>query len=100
MTLGILVTTSRHLADVIGITKAAVLKGHEVMIFIMDEAIFLMSEAGLQGLASLKGVSLSFCEASTKQLGFQTEGIPKEIAPGSQFNNAMMVKQADRVISL
>lgn len=100
MTLGILVTTSRHLADVIGITRAAVSRGHDVIIFVMDEGIRLLGKKGLQELSSLERVLLSYCEVSARKMDVTFEGIPKEIAAGSQFNNAMMVRQADRVISL
>jgi hypothetical protein len=71
-----------------------------VVIFLMDEGIRLLAEEGMQELAFLKGVSLSFCAVSTDKIGFKPQGLPKEIISGSQFNNATMIRQADRVISL
>jgi len=100
MILGILVTTSRHLDDVIGITKAAVLKGHEVYIFVMDEAVQLLSHGSMRELAFVQGVSLSFCEVSARRRGANFESFPKEIVSGSQVDNARMFKRADRVVSL
>ncbi|OGW56400.1 MAG: hypothetical protein A2Z09_02925 [Nitrospirae bacterium RBG_16_43_8] len=100
MKLGIFVNTDRHLADVIGIAKAAVSKGHEVIIFNMDDGSRLLGNPVFSELCKTKGVSVSFCAHSAKGLGVDTEGIPQEVVCGSQYNNAIMVNVADRVIVL
>jgi predicted peroxiredoxin len=100
MKLGIFINTDRHLADIIGITKAAVSKGHEVIIFNMDTGTKLLGNPVFTELCRTKGVSMSFCDHSAKGLGVATEGIPQEIVCGSQYNNALMVNGADRVIVL
>lgn len=71
-----------------------------MIIFLMDEGIHLLGEKELHKLSSLERVLLSYCEVSVRKVDVSFEGIPKEIAAGSQLNNAMMIRRADRVISL
>ncbi len=100
MKLGIFVNTNRHLGDVVGLVKAALGKGHEVILFNMDDGTKLLGTPEFSALCKTKGVTMSFCDHSAKQLGVATEGIPQEIVCGSQYNNAMMMHDADRVIVL
>lgn len=100
MKLGIFVNTDRHLDHIIGITKAAISKGHEVVIFDMDDGTRLLGTPEFSELSKMKGVSMSFCDHSAKSLGVSTEGISQEITCGSQYNNAIMNHDADRVIVL
>lgn len=100
MKLAILVNTDRHKAHVLGIVNAAVEKGHEVVIFSMDDGTRLLEDAEFTALSGVKGVSMSFCDHSTGLLGVKKDGIPEAIVKGSQFNNAMMNSEADRVIVL
>lgn len=100
MKLGILVNTDRHAEHIIGVTKAAVSKGHEVTIFFMDAGTRLLAAPGLSGLGRTRGVTLMFCENSARNAGAVTEGLPEEIVPAGQYNNAIMNHYADRVIVL
>lgn len=100
MKLGILVNTDRHLAHIVGLARAAVAQGHEVTIFAMDRGTRLVGEVDLLSLCTLEGVDLSLCAHSAEEEGVDTKGIPKDVICGSQFNNAMMNHQADRVITL
>jgi predicted peroxiredoxin len=100
MKLGILVTTDRHAKDVLGLAKAAVSKGHEVTVFNMDAGTKLFQDPSFAKLCEMKGVKMSFCDHSAKREKVATEGIPQEIVCGSQFNNAVMMHDADRVINL
>jgi len=100
MKLGILVNTDRHLTDVLGITKAALAKGHEVIIFNMDEGTRLLGNPYFRELCGMKGVRMSFCDYNAKGFGISKEGIPDEIVCGSQLNNAEMVHDADRILVL
>ncbi len=100
MKLAIFVNTDRHTTDVIGLTKAAVSKGHEVIIFSMDDGTKLLANSEFKELCKMKGVSMSFCDYSAKGLNVSTEGIPQDIICGSQYNNATMMHDADRVIVL
>ncbi len=100
MKLGILVNTEKHLDDIIGITRAALKKGHEVIIFAMDAGTRLLERQEFSDLSREEGVSMSFCDHSAKHVGAKTEGLGSEIVCGSQYNNAQMMHNADRVIVL
>ena len=100
MKLGIFVNTDRHLEHVVGLVKAALAKGHEVIMFNMDDGTKLLGTPEFAALCKTKGVTMSFCDHSAKGLKVATEGLPAEIVCGSQFNNAGMNHNADRVIIL
>ena len=106
MKLGILVNTARHLDDIVGISRAALAKNHQVIIFAMDEGARLVGNQALASLAELEGVSVSVCDHSASMHVVNTEGLsPKivcgtKIVCGSQFQNAKMNHNADRVIVL
>ncbi len=100
MKLGILVNTDKHVEAVIGVTKSALSKGHEVTIFTMDAGTKLLENPSYSGLCKLKGVNMSFCDYSAKTVGTKTEGIPDEIVCGSQYNNAEMNHNSDKIIVL
>ncbi|MFV1973273.1 MAG: DsrE family protein [Thiohalobacterales bacterium] len=100
MKLGILVNTDRHLEHMLGITKATMAKNHELSIFIMDEGTRLLENDLFVSLAKLPAVSITLCEHSASNYGIDTKGLSKDISCASQFNNAMMIHNADRVIVL
>ncbi len=100
MKLGIFVNTDRHLSHVVGLVKAAISKGHEVILFNMDGGTKLLGTPEFKELCKTKGASLSFCDHSAKHMNIVTEGLPEEMVCGSQYNNAVMMHDADRVIVL
>ncbi|HAM52589.1 MAG TPA: hypothetical protein DCP92_18520 [Nitrospiraceae bacterium] len=100
MKLGILVTTDRNLDHIAGLTHAAIRKGHEATIFVMDDGVRLFGYSAFQSLCKIEGVSMCFCDYSTRLLGVSQEGMSKEIVCGSQYNNAVMNHHADGVIVL
>ncbi|HEX19782.1 MAG TPA: hypothetical protein ENG78_03055 [Acidiferrobacteraceae bacterium] len=100
MKLGILVTKVRHLGHIVDLTKAAIGKDHEVAIFVMDEGTQLLGDRKFSDLAKLNRVSVSFCEHSAEAHGIDKTKLVEEIESGSQFGNAMMNHNSDRVISL
>lgn len=100
MKLGILINTDKHLEAIIGITKAALAKGHEVIIFNMDEGVRLLEISSYTELCKLQGATMSFCDHNAKGFGIKKEMLPPEITCGSQYNNAAMNHTADKVIVL
>lgn len=100
MKLGIFVNTNRHLDHVVGLVKAALSKGHEVIMFNMDDGTKLLGAPEFSELCKTKGVTLSYCDHSAKGLNVATEGLPPEMVCGSQYNNAVMNHKADKVIIL
>ncbi len=100
MKLGILVNTDKHLDAIEGLTRAAVAKGHEVTIFAMDEGTRLLKNTSYTELCRLQGVTMCFCDYSATTLCAGTENLSDKIQPGSQYNNAIMCHNADKVIVL
>jgi predicted peroxiredoxin len=100
MKLGILVNTDKNVESVTGITKAALAKGHEVIVFNMDTGTKVLGNKSFSELCKTEGVTMSFCDHSAKHVGIANEGLPKEIVCGSQYNNAILNHDADRVIVL
>ena len=100
MKLGILVNTNTRLDDILGITNAAVAKGHTVNIFVMDDGTRLLSDDSFTSLCKTEGVKMSFCDHSASGLGTKPEGLSEEIICGSQFDNATMNHDSDKVIVL
>ncbi len=100
MKLGILVNTDSHLAHVVGLANAAVRQGHGVFIFAMDEGTKLLEQEDFRKLSGLDGVEVSFCDHGACLLGVNKEGLPEKIICGSQYNNAVMCQDSDRVIVL
>ena len=98
MKLGILVNTSKHLGDIIGLTEAATSRGHDVIIFAMDEGTRLLEEPLFTGLGTKQNVNMGFCDHSALQLGVNKEGLADDIVVGSQYYNAVMDHESDRVI--
>ena len=100
MRLGILVTTDRHLRQIRGITQAAIGKGHAVTIFATDTGTKLLADDSFAALGALPGVTMSYCAHSAQRYGGRPAGLPGVIASGSQFENAVMVSEADKTIVL
>ncbi|MBI5638893.1 MAG: hypothetical protein HZA17_00560 [Nitrospirae bacterium] len=100
MKLGILVNTDRHLSHLVGITNAALARGHEVIIFTMDDGTKLLSSPEYRSLCKIRGVAINYCDYSAKHAGIVTGGFPEEIASGSQYHNAVMTHDSDRLIVL
>ncbi len=100
MKLGILVNTDRHAEDLVGITKAAIAKGHKVVLFFMDDGVHLLKNASVNELAGNADVAISYCDYTIQREGLSTDGIHENIDCGSQYDNAVMNNEADRVIVL
>lgn len=98
MKLGILMNTDKNVEDVIGLVNAAVSKGHEVVLFNMDKGIPPLETDAYRQLCKKSGVSIAYCDHSSKHEGLNKDGIPEEVVCGSQFDNANMMHDADKVI--
>ena len=101
-TLGILVSSEKHLDYVINITKAAFDKGKEVKIFFSGRGVVLTLEPEFKELVGK--AKLSVCDVSFRSNGFhgREEEVPgvgfKDFA--TQARNAEMLNEVDRYIVL
>lgn len=100
MKLGILLNTNNYPQVLVGLARSGVSRGHDITIFALDDGVKLLENKDCVLLAELEGVHMSYCEHSVQLLKVQTEGVPQEIVSSSQYNNAAMNNQADKVIIL
>ena len=100
MILGLLITTENHLDHIVGLAKSASAKGHEVILFCMDKGTKLIEKSEFTNLCKVNNVLISLCRHSAEKNGVNTDNLSKDIVCGSQFNNAMMNHEADKVIML
>jgi hypothetical protein len=98
--LGILINTNRHKEAIIGITNEAIKRGHQVILFFMDEGCLLLMDKEILSLRKLDDVSMSVCDLNRRKIGIKDEEILVGIRCGSQYDNAVMNKEADKVIVL
>lgn len=92
MILGILVNSDKHLDDIVGIVKAASAAGHEVKMFGMDDGTLLMDDICKKTAGEAE---VAYCEHSAEPRGVKdVEGATS----GSQYQNAVMAHDADKVV--
>ena len=100
MKLGILVRSDSYLEHLVGLTRAAAGRGHEVTLFSTDYGVKLLENPDYVALSGLDGVAMSACEHSVQTHRVSTDGLPKAIVRGSQYDNAAMTQWADKVVVL
>lgn len=100
MTLGILVNSDKHPEKLAGVVKAALKKGHKVIIFFMDDGCRLMLDGRATPLRENENIIMSLCDLNRKNIGIRDEEVPCDITCGSQYDNALMHKMADKMIVL
>jgi len=96
VTLGIVVNTDKHPEHVAGIARAALKRGHTVMVFMTDDGVRICTNPDIVALKGEADVSL--CDHSAKDRGVEESTVPEGITCGSQYNNAVVNHDADRVV--
>lgn len=94
--LGIMVTRHGNLNHIAGVAKAARAAGHPVTIFLTDEGVRFTKDAAFLELLKIGVTEISVCDHSCERIGLhdKTEGI----SYGSQYNNAGMLHDSERVL--
>lgn len=100
MKLGLMVTTGRFPDLVRGLAAAAIARGHGVTIFATDDGVRLLHAPAWAAWAASPELAISYCAQSMERSGGRPAGLPSAIRAGSQFDNALMLSEADRVIVL
>lgn len=91
-TLGILVNSDKYLDQVVGVVQAAKKAGHDVKIFMMDDGVLLGQE--LCGSIAADA-EVAYCDHSAEPRGVkEIEGA----TAGSQYQNAVMMHESDKVV--
>ena len=94
--LGILVTKHANLAHISGIIRAARSAGHPVRVFLNDEGVRFSLDPGFLALLSLEGVAVAVCDHFREKLGIEQRS--EGITYGSQYDNAVMMHDSERVL--
>jgi len=100
MRLGIVVSTRRHLKVFVNLALTAARQGHRVSVFVTGEGVELLPEKEIAELAANDMIEMVFCEFISKKIGIAPDSIPDSFKAGSQLDNALMMRDSDRVISL
>ena len=100
MRLGIMAAGGGGQGRIVGLVRAAVGRGHEVVIFATGGGTRLLADAAFTGLSRLPGVSMAYCDHSARLEGVATAGLPAAIRRGSQLDNAVMAAEADKLVVL
>lgn len=90
--LGILLNSDKYRDDVVGVIKAAKAAGHDVDVFIMDDGVLLASDVSSECGGDAQ---FAYCDHSAEPRGIKdVEGA----TAGSQYQNAVMMHEADKVV--
>lgn len=91
-----MVTQYANIEHISGVTRAARKTGHPVQIFLTDEGVRFTRDPKFLELLKIDGVECSVCDHSCERLGIheKTEGI----SYGSQYNNAGMLHDSERIL--
>lgn len=100
MTLGILVNSDKHPEKLTGVVKAALKKNHKVIIFFMDGGCRLANDGRITSFKENENIIMSLCDLNRRNIGIRDEEVPVDIKCGSQYDNALMHKIADKIIVL
>jgi hypothetical protein len=94
--LGIMITKYGNLDHISGVVRAARKAGHPVQIFMTDEGVKFTRDPKFLELLKVDGVEISVCDHSCETQGIRekTDGI----SYGSQYNNAGMLHDSERVL--
>ncbi len=98
MRIGLVATHDSALAHLEGLAAAAAARGWACRCFLTDTGVRLAASPRLQALAKSGAVRVDVCEHSWHQ--YAGEGAPEGATLGSQFQNAELVRECDRVIVL
>ncbi|MBI4686357.1 MAG: DsrE family protein [Nitrospirae bacterium] len=98
MRLGILITSTTYAEKILEITKAAVKRGHAVVIFMTDDGIYLVTNNEIANLRHLGNVEMSLCNYSATGRHLDEKEIPEGVINGTQYQNSIMHNECDKVL--
>ena len=76
------------------------IRGHQVTVFIMSSGVLLLSDNVLSDLAETGNVDISYCDFNATRMNIDKSSISLRVKASSQLDNALMVRDSDRVICL
>ena len=94
--LGILVTKHENREHISGVIQAARRAGHPVRVFLNDEGVRFSLDPEFLELLALGGVEIAVCDHFREKLGIEQKS--EGITYGSQYDNAVMMRDSARVL--
>jgi len=94
--LGILITKHENLEHITGIIKADRRAGHPVRVFLNDEGVRFSLDPEFLEMLALGGVEVAVCDHFREKLGIEQRSAG--ITYGSQYDNAVMMHDSERVL--
>jgi hypothetical protein len=98
MRIGIVATHESSGAHLLGLAAAAAARGWPCRCFLTDSGVKLVADDRLVALAKSGAIRLDVCEHSWHH--FNEGPAPEGATLGSQFQNAELVRECDRVVVL
>lgn len=98
MLLGIVATTEFCAEHLVGLTSAAAARGWRCRGFLTDRGVRLLHSADLLELVGTNRLDLAVCEHSWEIYG--SGAAPAGVTMASQYQNAELANQCDKVIVL
>lgn len=98
MHFGIVVTTDKTEPHALGLAQAALEKGWRCRCFLTDRGVLLLSSPRFLHLARTGQLRVNVCEHSWDKFGGGAH--PAEIVFGSQYQNAELALECDKIMVL
>ncbi|MBI2369183.1 MAG: DsrE family protein [Deltaproteobacteria bacterium] len=108
MNLGMLLTTSpehQNSRTVVALARAALARGHEVSLFLMDDGVYNLvpgprvKAAGWFAELARAGARLVVCALSMEERGVSKESVIEGVIFGNQYLHAQIVHGSDRFLT-
>ena len=99
MQLGMLITEVTYADTIVAVTKAALRRGYSVRLFMTDDGVHLVKNAGVMELRKLENVEVSLCDYSANKRNLGDSDIPEGVIKGTQYQNSLMHNECDTVLA-
>ncbi|MBN2655271.1 MAG: DsrE family protein [Nitrospirae bacterium] len=98
MQIGFLVINLKYAESIFELADASLVRGHSIRIFMTDEGVKLIENKKMHNYAPMQKTHISFCSHSAKNHNINTSMLPEGISPSTQYQNALMHNECDRVL--
>ncbi len=98
MKIGMLVTRRDYADKIVETAKAALSKGHSLVIFMTDDGVYHVRNGAVTELRHRENVEISLCDYSAGGRAISDAEIPAGVIKGTQYQNSVMHNECDKVL--
>ncbi|MDX9714681.1 MAG: hypothetical protein RBT37_04545 [Dissulfurispiraceae bacterium] len=98
MQIGFLIINPEFVDSIFELLEASLKRGHSIRVFMTDAGVKLLENKLMLIHASSLKIQINFCSHSAKKHHVDTSILPKEMVPSTQYQNALMHNECDRVL--